>query len=248
MVFGLVLLSLLATPPSAAQLTPTPVTPTFDDRPVAEQVREGAAMFLAHRPADEVFRPETVTIGRWFDGRGKKGIEWAIWLSPALVSRRLGYLQAREAWSDDRLQAHWQLARETLGGRISILVRLCAFPKMDWLSEEPQETRPIGAVTPVLVIDGQSTMPLEPIVLEDRHGWTREDVLTPWTSDPRLADFMAAAGEAYVTPNLTGDFESETILLQAPTVPLHSLGIIISSTGKTRRADFDLAERMHRRW
>jgi len=178
-------------------------------------------------------------------------IEIAVFLSPSLVSRRLGYLQAREGWTNDQLETRWQLARETLGGRLSFLVRVCSFPKIDLLEEAPAENGPIGQLTPVLVVDGEKGFPLESIVLEDRHGFDTEDVLTPWTSNPRLASFMGAKDELYVPSPVNGDLEAETLLLQAPSIPVRSLSVVLSSHGKTRQADFSpidpgLPTRRHR--
>lgn len=101
----------------------------FPPAPIPVEVRRGAALYLAAKGIDRTLEEDRRILGVWFDGRVKRGVEEAVWLSPALVSRWLGYLEAKEKWFPGELQLRWAAARALLDGRITVVVRLSAFPK-----------------------------------------------------------------------------------------------------------------------
>lgn len=50
-----------------------------------------------------------------------------------MASRWLGYLAERGGWTDAEVGARWIAMRKFLDGRITFVVRLAAFPKLDFL-------------------------------------------------------------------------------------------------------------------
>ena len=119
--------------------------PGFPAEPIQAQVLVGAKLGrAAHRPSvSDVFRsPEPrpafgkvwgsdrQAIGWWSNGYQKISVEHVTWLSPDLISRWLGFLQAREYWPEGELQERWNRIAEGIGGTRSFIVELSAFPKL----------------------------------------------------------------------------------------------------------------------
>ncbi len=74
---------------------------------------------------------DRVSLGSWFDGRTRRTVDSATWLSPSLLGRWLGYLAERDAWSDTTLSHRWENAQKQIGDNLVFIVRLCAFPRLD---------------------------------------------------------------------------------------------------------------------
>ncbi len=142
----------------------------FPAQPIPAEVRRGAE--LAQKRTNEllrdvsgarnrrsvecVFSGDRVAIGRWSNGYSKQSVEWAIRLSPGLMSRWLGFLQAREYWGDDELLSRWNAVRARLDGRLTFVVQLAAFPKLPTLDVgDPAEPRPEEVDDVRFVLTGQ---------------------------------------------------------------------------------------------
>lgn len=81
----------------------------------------------------EVFQEDRVVLGTWSEGWRKLDVEWAILLSPQLISRWLGFLSVREAWPEGELVRRWEWVRQEIGDRPVFIVILSAFPKKELL-------------------------------------------------------------------------------------------------------------------
>ena len=124
---------------AAALLLATGFTagPAFPAEPIRSQVVVGAE--LAHAApnlslSDPVRSPEPRSglgriwksdrkpVGWWSNGYEKKSVEHVTWLSPELISRWLGFLEAREFWRKDELQIRRrdELATEKLAPILNI--------------------------------------------------------------------------------------------------------------------------------
>ena len=69
-----------------------------------------ADLFRSPEPRSSINRiwgEDRQTIGLWSNGYVKVPVEHVVWLSPSLVSRWLGFLSAREYWSDGELESRW---------------------------------------------------------------------------------------------------------------------------------------------
>lgn len=106
----------------------------FPPTPIDHEVRRGAALYMAGKGIDRTLEEDRQVLGVWFDGRGKREVEDALWLSPSLVSRWLGYLEAKEKWFEGEMQLRWKSMRSLLDGRVSLIVHLSAYPK--WVDQD----------------------------------------------------------------------------------------------------------------
>lgn len=134
--------------------------PQFPVEPIREHLVQGrllgrskpkiSSRDLFHSPAprtsfDSIWKSDMQNIGWWSNGYSKQPVEQVIWLSPELMSRWLGFLQAREYWSDDELLERWGAVRERLTGSYTFIVQLAAFPKLptygigDYVRSTPEE-------------------------------------------------------------------------------------------------------------
>lgn len=102
----------------------------FPPTPLVNEVRRGAAVYVAGKGIDRVLLEDRSVIGTWFDGRIHRDVEDVLWISPSFVSRWLGYLEAQEKWPQGVLEARWQALRPDLDGRLSFIVRLSSFPRI----------------------------------------------------------------------------------------------------------------------
>lgn len=190
----------------------------FGEAPIRSQVLIGESIQRKRRGIERTLLEDRVVIGKWFDGTRVKEAEEAIWLTPELVSRWLGYLQSREGWSDDELQRRWLLARTRLNGKLTFIVRLTAFPKKDPLEED--ETAPAGTadledVRGVISYDGSQVdtrdhAQTQSALLAQIVGHGSDDVFrVAWSDQPPLNDIfegaLATAHNEPIDPNL--DFQ-----------------------------------------
>ena len=117
----------------------------FPGAPLADQVALGreiarteprlklADLFGASEPRasfDRVWGEEKRTVGWWSNGSWKQPVEHVVWLSPALLSRWLGFLEAREYWELGELAARWAAIAAEFGDRRLFVVQLTAYPKL----------------------------------------------------------------------------------------------------------------------
>lgn len=112
---------------AAAFLAMRPIA--FPATPLPYEVRVGAAVCRAGKGLDRVALDDRQVIGLWFDGRIRRDVEDVVWVSPAYVSRCLGYLQEKERWFDGEVQRRWTALRPVLDGRLTLVARLSAFPR-----------------------------------------------------------------------------------------------------------------------
>lgn len=96
-------------------------------------------------PVTSVLKRHKKAIGWWSNGYEQKSVEHAIWISPSLVSKWLGFLSAREYWTDEEVRERWGRAAECLGDRRLFVIQLSAFPKMS--------TYGVGETAPVSLDD-----------------------------------------------------------------------------------------------
>jgi hypothetical protein len=81
----------------------------------------------------EVFREDRKVLGTWSEGIRKLDVEWAVSVSPRLVSRWLGFLAEREAWPTGEVERRWGVIRQMLRDRQTFVVILSAFPHREML-------------------------------------------------------------------------------------------------------------------
>ena len=99
--------------------------------PLEDQISAGRAIYHTGAGIDRTLGADRLTLGTWFDGRIRRAVDTATWLSPELAARWIGYLAERDGWSNDVVGRRWSAVRQQLDGRVTFVVRLGAFPRLD---------------------------------------------------------------------------------------------------------------------
>lgn len=219
----------------------------FGLRPITSAVREGAVMFRQRRAPESVWTSEERGIGLWFDGKRKRTVEKLVWISPIAVSRRLGYLQAAEGWSEETLQKRWLDAREFFGHGYCFVARLCAFPKQDLFEDaiacKSSELAPFVATLRV----GDRSVELSQTPLEERGDYDARAVGTTWVSHPAFEPLQGLLDRYEVPQYPSGPFRSRLVLLSCPTQVAGKFLVVLADQGKQRQASFDVFHSVKRR-
>lgn len=121
----------------------------FPRNPIPEEVLAGEKIYRERKGPERTQLDDRVVIGRWFDGRTKRDVESAIWVSPSLLSRWLGYLNVREKWSLNEMENRYDAVARRLDGQITIIVQLSAFPKLDPLAVDADRLPGVSGLTDV---------------------------------------------------------------------------------------------------
>ncbi len=115
-----------------ALLVQVALRPTaFGDAPIQRELLIGEKLERSKKGIERTFMADRQPIGFWFSGKWREDVEEAIWISPELVSRWLGWQQSREGWGDAEVVRRWKVARDRFNGKLTFVVRLSAFPKID---------------------------------------------------------------------------------------------------------------------
>jgi hypothetical protein len=155
----------------------------FPETPLPLEVQRGAKIYAQHKGIERTLLDDRVELGRWFNGHTKREVESAIWLSPGMASRWLGYLQAKEKWDDETLQSRWETASKQLDGKLTFVVQLAAFPKLGGLDMEPT-----GKADPAEVANVRFLFTSGPGLPE-----THEKSYVPWDQNKTVAKYHPAA-------------------------------------------------------
>lgn len=122
---------------AALALISIPLKPLdFPETPIARHLDEGVRVYRHGKGLDRLYVDDRQVTGSWFDGKSNRGVDQAVWISPSLISRWLGYLEAKEKWPSGELERRWIRLRQDLGGKLTFVVRVCAMPKVDLLEGE----------------------------------------------------------------------------------------------------------------
>jgi hypothetical protein len=166
----------------------------FGPEPDPIAFREGIDVWRAGKGIDRTYGGERAILSRWFDGRVRRASDLCIWVSPKLVSRRLGYLSVSQRWTMEEVQRRWRLAREELDGHLCFALRLCVLPRRGWDGEET-DTGDARALETILWVFTSG-----PGTVERRPKWGEP----PWEPSglPSYLDTPAAAWPFQTTPQM----------------------------------------------
>lgn len=120
----------------------------FPSEPIAAEMARGEKVYYQKSGIERTLMEDRVAIGRWFDGRIKRDTDHILWLSPRMVSRWLGYLNAREKWSKAELSRRWTEMAVELDGKMTFVAEVYALPKKEDFFElmESAPTKPETAL------------------------------------------------------------------------------------------------------
>ncbi|HRI43646.1 MAG TPA: hypothetical protein PLL78_01410 [Fimbriimonadaceae bacterium] len=129
------------------------------------------------------------TIGSWYDGMMSRDVEHAVWLSPRLISRMLGFLSRRESLESDEVLRRWNAIRGELEGRLTFILDLAALKKVsmaDLTPEVPATTMDIEGIRCFVDIGEDARKPLH-IDLADQSKEREEPVAVyRWAPGSRI--------------------------------------------------------------
>lgn len=120
----------------------------FPAEPIVAELARGEKIYYQKRGIERTLMEDRVAVGKWFTGTVRKDTNQVIWLSPAMVSRWLGYLNAKEKWSKAEMNERWNLMLAALDGKLTFVVELYALPKQSDYFEvtESAATKPETAL------------------------------------------------------------------------------------------------------
>lgn len=140
----------------------------FPVSPFPREMDEGVRVYRHGKGLDRLYTDDRKVTGSWFDGKIKRGVDHVIWISPSLVSRWLGYLEAKEKWPAGELERRWGRLRQDLGGKFTFVVRVCSMPRIDPLEGEIDRwtTRPDPAELRFLWTSSPNELPAIPMRMD----------------------------------------------------------------------------------
>lgn len=233
---------------------------SFPERPLSDEFARGAelankkpelgaAALVGKHPrrhsVDVVWQEDRVWIGSWTNGHSPQKVEYAVWLSPALVSRWLGFLSAREHWPAGEADSRWAELRSGLDGRITIAVQLSAFPRLPILELSEGSKANRSEVEDVRFVLDTASGPHNPAV-EEIAFWRARNRLSLdnfkwWLQSPITAPLAGEFEEQAERPLPLGDYHRRWLLVTAPAdlAPDGSFTLRILSERKERAASFN---------
>lgn len=102
---------------------------SFPAEPISAELSRGEKVYYEKKGFERTYMEDRAVVGRWFDGKIKRDTDQIIWLSPRLVSRWLGYLNAKEKWAKAELNRRWSEMAALLDGKMTFVAELYALPK-----------------------------------------------------------------------------------------------------------------------
>ncbi|MBS1700972.1 MAG: hypothetical protein JST12_04870 [Armatimonadetes bacterium] len=164
----------------------------FGTAPIPTEFAEGQKVFHRKKGIDRTTGDAGVKIGEWFDGDRKQVVEEAIFLTPGLLSRWLGY-QAASGTADEEIQNSWKACTDQLQDQSLAFIRLSRLGTVDPVDGNVEDTANIEALNTVrfdIRQDGKSWQKLDFKVVQDvQDRWPTDVLKDSW--DQVMAKLMA---------------------------------------------------------
>jgi hypothetical protein len=106
-------------------------------QPISKEIELGSKIAKQRKGPERLTRESRKVIGTWFDGSRKRDVEELVSLSPALLSRWIGYLGLAPEESKNVWSRFWD---QMLGKHVA-MIRLARLDSVDW---HDGDTRPSG--------------------------------------------------------------------------------------------------------
>lgn len=102
----------------------------FGEAPIAAEFAEGQKIYAKKKGIDRTEKDARVVIGNWFDGERLQVVEEAVFLTPGLLSRWLGYQQASGTSKED-VDRSWKQFTAQFEKQPSTFIRLARLDTVD---------------------------------------------------------------------------------------------------------------------
>lgn len=234
---------------SALPVTPLPEEVALGERLGREGVRSRSLVSVLQKRRDRahpdsVSAPEARPLGMWSDGVDRHPVERAVWMTPGLISRWLGWRRESEAWPPGEVEGRWEDARTRLDGRTAFVVFLAAYPRKGTLGlsdDGPSSDRDLSPVRFRLKVDGQET-PVMITPLARWQGRTRQVVeARPWWLWTPLATALQGSFDPQLDEGLPlGEYHRRLYWIEASPIGLGSkVELEVLGPRKVRRASWE---------
>lgn len=198
---------------------------------------------------DAIFQEDRVGIGAWSNGNWKRTTETCTWLSPALMSRWLGFLARREMLPPLEIGRRWQVLRTELNEKATFVVRLAAYPKLPTFGvgdEERADLSDLDDVRFVVTVNGIN-LDVHAIQLARWQTRNRPDLdRYRWWLDTPLAEILNPEFEPRrnLRPFSLGEYHAAWYVLSAdlPGETIHNLSVRVLSRRKARNATWKVPQ------
>lgn len=199
----------------------------FGDSPIPAEFEEGQKIYSRKKGIDRTEKDARVVIGKWFDGDRTQNVEEAIFLTPGLLSRWLGYQQASGNTKDSVTQA-WKQFSTKYASKSVALIRLARLGTVDPVDGDVQYSTKPEAIDNVRIEmreEGREWQSVTYRVVQDIQERQPSDVLRE-TWDQVLAACSAwpstPSSNSLVPEVRWGQNRRVSLLAETPSEPLGS--------------------------
>jgi len=179
----------------------------FPSEPIASEVELGRKIALRHDQDDwqrkiglipmtaqlakieEVYRDDRIVLGTWNEGVRDLDVEWVIRISPELISRWFGFLEARELWPAGELESRWHSFNQQIGKKPVYVVVLSAFPKKTTFGLGDDQKPTLDEIEDVRIVfeSGEQRVETSSLEIYRQRAKTRSELdQVPWWTFTRL--------------------------------------------------------------
>jgi hypothetical protein len=164
----------------------------FGDTPIEAELKVGKQIFEKHKGIDRTEKDARVVIGQWFDGDRTKVVEEAVFVTPGLLSRWLGF-QLASGRSPEEVNASWLNCSSQFSNRSVVIIRLARLSAVDMIDGDVDNSAKPAALDSINLQIHQVGKPWIPVsfrTVQDLQQRRPEEVLKDsW--DQILAKFTA---------------------------------------------------------
>ena len=164
----------------------------FGDTPIAAEFKEGKHIFEKHKGIDRTEKDARIVIGQWFDGDRTQVVEEAVFVTPGLLSRWLGYRLA-SGTAPEEVSASWMKCSAQFSNKTLALIRLARLCTVDMIDGDVDSSAKPAALDNVKIQIrqiGKSWHLVDYRTVQDHQQRRPEEVLKD-TWDEILAKFTA---------------------------------------------------------
>jgi hypothetical protein len=165
--------------------------------PILADFEEGKKIFQRKKGIDRTEMDARVVLGQWFDGERLEPVEEAVFLTPGLLSRWLGYQKSAGTPQDD-IDMSWSKCYSQFSGKNMAIIRLARLSAVDIVDGDVDNSGNPGALDSVKIQIRQGSNSWNPIstrTVQDIQQRRPEEVLKE-TWDQILAKFTAWPSKA----------------------------------------------------
>ena len=195
--------------------------------PIPSEVAEGQHIFGRKKGIDRTQKDARVVIGQWFDGDRLLPVETAIFLTPGLLSRWIGY-QAAEGTSVKDGMATWKKCIDLVSKPTHIIIQLSRLSTVDMVDGDVDNSANPNGLDTIKIQIREVGKPWNDInykIVQDIQQRRPEEVLKDsWDQiAAKVSNWPSKATENELIPEIKwGRNRRVTLFAEAPTYPPNS--------------------------